>query len=143
MKVNNMRYLGLDLGTKTLGISVTDKTNTLVTPLDVLKFNSEDYKSTLPKIKELTEKYNIKLIVLGYPKNMDGSVGFAGKRSESYKELLEKEGYKVVLVDERLTTKTAIDLIHLNNDNVKNTKNKIDSIAASIILESYLKGLEK
>jgi len=70
---------------------------------------------------------------------MDGSIGFAGERSLKFKKLLEKENIVVELVDERLTTKSAEDIVHLNNSNVKNTKNKIDSIAACIILESYLK----
>jgi len=134
-----MRYLGLDLGTKTLGISITDKTNTLVSPLKVLKFKFEDYNSIIVEVKKIIEEYNIKLVVLGLPKNMDGSIGFAGNRSLNFKKLLENENISVELVDERLTTKSAEDLIHLNNDNIKNTKNKIDSIAACIILESYLK----
>ena len=134
-----MRYLGLDLGTKSLGISITDKTNILVSPLKVLKFKFEDYDSIINEVKNIVSEYNIKLVVLGLPKNMDGSIGFAGKRSLEFKEKLEKKGINVELVDERLTTKSAEDIIHLNNENVKNTKNKIDSIAACIILESYLK----
>lgn len=134
-----MRYLGLDLGTKTLGISITDKTNTLVSPLKVLKFKFEDYSSIIEDVKKIITDYDIKLVVLGLPKNMDGSIGFAGNRSLNFKEMLEKEGIQVELVDERLTTKSAEDIVHLNNDNVKKTKNKIDSIAACIILESYLK----
>ncbi|MBE6156881.1 MAG: Holliday junction resolvase RuvX [Firmicutes bacterium] len=134
-----MRYLGLDLGTKTLGVSISDKTNTLVSPLKVLRFQFENYSAVLNEVKKIISDYNIKLVVLGIPKNMDGSVGFAGERSLKFKELLELENIKVELVDERLTTKTAEDIIHLNNENVKNTKNKIDSIAACVILESYLK----
>ena len=134
-----MRYLGLDLGTKSLGISITDKTNILVSPLKVLKFKFEDYDSVIDEVKNIVSEYDIKLVALGLPKNMDGSIGFAGKRSLRFKEKLEQEGIRVELVDERLTTKSAEDIIHLNNDNVKNTKNKIDSIAACIILESYLK----
>jgi len=134
-----MRYLGLDLGTKTLGISITDKTNTLVTPLKVIRFEFEKYDTIIDEVKNIISEYDIKLVVLGLPKNMDGSIGFAGERSLNFKKLLEKENIKVELVDERLTTKSAIDIVHLNNGNEKNTKNKIDSIAACIILESYLK----
>jgi len=134
-----MRYLGLDLGTKTLGVSITDKTNILVSPLKVIKFKFEDYASVINELKEIISEYDIKLVVLGLPKNMDGTIGFAGNRSLQFKELLESENIKVELVDERLTTKSAEDIIHLNNDNVKNTKSKIDSIAACIILETYLK----
>ncbi len=133
-----MRYLGLDLGTKTLGVSITDKTNTLVSPLDVLRFSFEDYESVIPRLLEIIKKYDISLVVLGLPKNMDGSIGFAGKRSENFKKLLENNNIKVELVDERLTTKVAEGIIHNNNENVKNTKKEIDGIAASVILESYL-----
>ncbi len=134
-----MRFLGLDLGTKTLGISMTDKTNTLVSPFKVINFKKEDYEYLVPIVKELINDYNIETVVLGLPKNMDGSIGFAGERSLKFKDLLEKENIKVELEDERLTTKSAEDIVHINNDNVKNTKGKIDSIAASIILESYLR----
>jgi len=134
-----MRYLGLDLGTKTLGISITDKTNTLVTPLKVIRFEFEKYDTIIDEVKNIISEYDIKLVVLGLPKNMDGSIGFAGERSLNFKKIIKKENIKVELVDERLTTKSAIDIVHLNNGNEKNTKNKIDSIAACIILESYLK----
>lgn len=137
-----MRYLGLDLGTKTLGISMTDKTNTLVSPYKVLRFNTEDYESILDEVKNIIKEYDIGKVVLGLPKNMDGSIGFAGNRSLHFKELLENINIDVELVDERLTTIMAEGIVHQNNENVKNTKKKIDSIAASIILESYLKGLK-
>ena len=137
-----MRYLGLDLGTKTLGISMTDKTNTLVSPYKVLRFKSEDYESVISEIKNIIEEYDIGKVILGLPKNMDGSIGFAGNRSLRFKELLGSVNIDVILVDERLTTVMAEGIVHQNNENVKNTKKKIDSIAASIILESYLKGLK-
>lgn len=134
-----MRYLGLDLGTKTLGISITDKTNTLVSPLKVLRFKFEDYSSIILEVKQIINEYNISLVVLGLPINMDGSTGFAGERSLNFKKMLEDEGIHVELIDERMTTIMAENIIHSNNENIKNTKNKIDSIAACLILESYLK----
>lgn len=137
-----MRYLGLDLGTKTLGISITDKTNTLVRPLKVIRFKSEEYESILDELKNIIKENDISKVILGLPKNMDGTVGFAGERSLKFKDLLENNNIEVELIDERLTTIMAEDIVHMNNDNVKNTKKKIDSIAASIILESYLKGLK-
>lgn len=137
-----MRYLGLDLGTKTLGISMTDKTNTLVSPYKVIRFKSEDYESVIEELKEIIKKYDISKIALGFPKNMDGSIGFAGNRSLKFKELLHNNGIEVELIDERLTTVMAEGIVHQNNDTVKNTKKKIDSIAASLILESFLKGLK-
>ena len=138
-----MRYLGLDLGTTTLGISISDKTNTLVSPLKVIKFSFEDYASVIGELKEIINNYNITEVVLGLPKNMDGSMGFASKRSLDFKELLEKNNISVILEDERLTTKLSENIIHSNNENIKNTKNKIDAIAACLILESYLKRVNK
>lgn len=137
-----MRYLGLDLGIKTLGISMTDKTNTLVSPFKVLRFQSEDYESIISELQSIIKEYNISKVILGLPKNMDGTIGFAGNRSIKFKELLENVNIDVELVDERLTTVMAEGIVHQNNDNVRNTKKKIDSIAASLILESYLKGLK-
>jgi len=90
-----MRYLGLDLGTKTLGISITDKTNTLVTPLKVIRFEFEKYDTIIDEVKNIISEYDIKLVVLGLPKNMDGSIGFAGERSLNFKKLLEKKILKL------------------------------------------------
>lgn len=138
-----MRYLGLDLGTKTLGVSITDKTGLITRELPVIRFNFEDYDSALTQAKEVIDEYNISEVVLGLPKNMDGSLGFASERSLKFKELLESTGVIVHLVDERLTTKSAIDMMHEINKTEKNSKNIIDSVSASIILESYLKSIKK
>lgn len=137
-----MRYLGFDLGIKSLGISMSDKTNTLVSPFKVINFKREEYESIIPEIKEIINKYGITKVILGLPKNMNGSIGFAGERSLKFKELLEKNNIEVELIDERLTTKEAENIIHSNAENIKNTKHKIDAIAASLILESYLRKWE-
>lgn len=134
-----MRYLGLDLGTKSLGISISDRTNTLASPLTVLKFNFEDYKTCLQDLLKIIDDNNIDTVILGLPKNIDGSIGFAGERSLKFKDMLEENNIKVILEDERFTTKISEDIIHMNGKNVKNTKDKIDAIAASVILESFLK----
>ena len=133
-----MRYLGLDLGTKTLGVSISDKTGLFVKPFTVIKFDFEDYKCALKDVLKIINDEDIDLVVLGLPKNMDGTIGFAGKRSLNFKKMLEDNNIKVELIDERLTTKMAENIIHNNLDNVKSAKNKIDAIAASIILETYL-----
>lgn len=138
-----MRYLGLDLGTKTLGVSITDKTGLITRELPVIRFDFEDYDSALIQAKEVIDEYNISEVVLGLPKNMDGTLGFASERSLKFKELLENTGVIVHLVDERLTTKSAIDMMHEINKTEKNSKNIIDSVSASIILESYLKSIKK
>lgn len=138
-----MRYLGFDLGTKTLGVSVSDKTNTITRELPVIRFDFEDYDKALLEAKKVIDEYNITEVVLGLPKNMDGSLGFAAKRSLKFKELLENTGVVVHLVDERLTTKSALDILHNVNKTEKTSKNIIDSVSASIILESYLKSIKR
>ena len=134
-----MRYLGLDLGIKSLGIAVSDKTNSMATPLKVINFAREDYEDALREVMKVINEYGITKVVLGLPKNMDGSVGFAGNRSLNFKKMLEDKSIEVILIDERLTTVSALNIIHENNEHVKETKHKIDAIAASIILESYLR----
>ena len=112
-----MRYLGLDLGTTTLGVAISDKTNTLATPLELIKFARENYEEALDKLLKIVSEYNIKEVVLGLPKNMDNSLGFASNRSLNFKSMLEDKGLVVHLEDERLTTVEAIGI--LKNNNVK------------------------
>ena len=134
-----MRYLGLDLGTTTLGIAITDKTNTLVTPLKLIKFKREDYESILVELNNIIDEKHITDIVLGLPKNMDNSLGFAAQRSLKFEELLRKEGLRIHLEDERLTTVEALNILKSNgNKNIKE-KEKTDILSAVLILESYLK----
>ena len=134
-----MRYLGLDLGTKSLGISITDKTNSFAFPYGVIKFKFEDYDEALEELKKVILKEDISHIVLGLPKNMDGTLGFAAQRSLKFKEMLLKLDLIVILEDERLTTMESLNIVHQNGKTEKDTKNKIDAISAAIILESYLK----
>lgn len=137
-----MRYMGLDLGTTTLGIAVADKTNTIATPLKVLKFPKEEYEKVLPELEKLINEYKISDIVLGLPKNMDGSLGFAADRSINFSKLLEKYEVSVHLYDERLTTVEAMNILKsTGNRNIKQ-KNIIDAVSANIILESYIRGLK-
>ena len=72
-----MRYLGLDLGTKTLGISVSDKTNTIASPLKTIRFKENDFESVIPELKSIVLEKGITDFVLGLPKNMNNSLGFA------------------------------------------------------------------
>ena len=85
-----MRYLGLDLGTKTLGMAITDKTCTIASFLKVVRFNKEDYEIALKETKKVVLEYNITKIILGLPTNMNNSEGFASSRSILFKEKLEK-----------------------------------------------------
>lgn len=134
-----MRYLGLDLGTTSLGVAISDKTNTLVSPLTLIKFKKEDYNNALNKLMEIIKDKNISKVVLGLPKNMDNSLGFAAQRSLNFKKILESENVEVILEDERLTTVEAINIMKNNGLKRINEQNKTDVLSAVLILESYLK----
>ena len=133
-----MRYLGLDLGTTSLGVAISDKTNTLVSPLTLIKFKKEDYNDALNKLMEIIKDKNISKAVLGLPKNMDNSLGFAAQRSLNFKKILESENVEVILEDERLTTVEAINIMKNNGLKRINEQNKTDVLSAVLILESYL-----
>ncbi|MEG1892558.1 MAG: Holliday junction resolvase RuvX [Bacilli bacterium] len=138
-----MRVLGLDLGTCTLGVSISDRTNTIATPLKVIRFQKEDYDFAFNEVKKLVNEQDITDIALGLPKNMDNSLGFAAKRSMDFKDLLDTLPIKVHLIDERLSSVEAFNILKTTgNKNIKN-KHVIDAVAANIILENYLRGIKK
>ena len=135
-----MRYLGLDLGTKTLGVAITDKTRTIARVLKVIHFKSEDYDTALKEVIKIVEEYNIKKIALGLPKNMNNSYGFASERSLKFKEKLEKLiDIPIILIDERLSTIEAENILLSADISREKRKKVIDGIAAEIILETLIK----
>lgn len=136
-----MRYLGLDLGTKTLGVAITDPSNTIIFPRGTVFFKKEDYADALEQIKSVIEKEKITDVAIGLPLNMDGSKGFASQRTLDFVPLLESIGVKVHLVDERLTSVEAEKILHGLNLKSKNFKGKVDAEAAALILESYLRSI--
>ncbi len=134
-----MRYLGLDLGTRTLGISLSDKTGTIASAYKTIRFEENDYDSLIPELKELIKEYQIETIVLGFPKNMNNTVGERGITTLSFKEKLERElNIKVVMQDERLSTVEATNYMIEADISRKKRKKKVDSLAANIILQTYL-----
>ena len=133
------RYLGLDLGTKTLGVSISDLTNTIANTLCVIRFDTDDYDATKNDLNKIIEDNNITDIVLGMPKNMNNSIGFRGEATLEYKKKLEDWfNINVVLQDERLTTVQAESYMIKADVSRKKRKEKIDSLAANIILQTYL-----
>lgn len=138
-----MRYLGLDLGSRTLGVAVSDKTGIIASNYSVIRHN-EEYDRLLDDVSSLVKELEIDAVVLGFPKNMDGSVGFKGELSIDFKEKLEKViNIPVYLQDERLTTKSATDMLIEGNVSRKNRKKVVDSVAATIILQTYLDRRDK
>ena len=133
------RYLGLDLGTKSLGVSISDLTNTIANTLCVIRFDTDDYDATKNDLNRIIEDNNITDIVLGMPKNMNNSIGFRGEATLEYKKKLEDWfNINVVLQDERLTTVQAESYMIKADVSRKKRKEKIDSLAANIILQTYL-----
>lgn len=133
-----MRYLGLDLGTKTLGVAVSDLTGTIATSLTILRHdNNHDY--LIEELKKIITEKNIETIVLGLPKNMNNTIGERGEMVLSFKEKLEKStSLPVILEDERLTTRVAENILITADVSRKKRKKVIDKMAANIILQSYL-----
>lgn len=134
-----MRYLGLDLGTKTLGISISDETLTIANSLTILRFNEDDYDSVYPELKKIIDEYDIKKMILGLPKNMNNTIGDRGLTTLAFKEkLLSWFHIDVEMQDERLTTVEATNYLLEADMSRRKRKKKIDKIAANIILQTYL-----
>lgn len=137
-----MSYIGLDLGTSSLGVAISDNNNILVSPLKLIKFAKENYEEAIAKLTPIILEYKPKAIILGLPKNMDNSMGFAAKRSLDFQKMLEKKGYKDILEEERHTTLEAINIMKNNGRKKINQQNKTDILSAVLILEGYLKRME-
>ena len=133
-----MKYLGLDLGSRTLGISVSDKTGLIASSYKTIRHN-EEYERLLDEVKKIVEELEIEGIVLGFPKNMNNTIGPKGELSLAFKERLEQIlTIPIYLEDERLTTKSATDMLIMGNVSRKNRKKVVDSVAATIILQTFL-----
>lgn len=138
-----MRYLGLDLGSRTLGVSISDPTGLIASSYTIIRHN-EEYDRLINDVKEIVLEKKVDEIVLGLPKNMNNTIGPKGELSYKFKEMLEKSiNIPVHLIDERLTTKQATDILISNDTSRKKRKKVIDSMAATIILQSYLDKKER
>ncbi len=132
-----MRYLGLDLGTKTLGISLSDNSLLIASTYKTINFNN--YEELLNELSKIIDEFNITKIILGLPKNMNNTYGDAAKRSIDFKEILEKNfNIEVILQDERLTTVEAHNIMIKGGLSRKKRKKYVDSLSANIILQNYL-----
>lgn len=134
-----MRYLGIDLGSKTIGLALSDETLTIATSYKTIFFNNEDYSSTIAKIKEVVEEFDIKKIIMGLPKNMNNTLGERALITLEYKKLLEENlNIEVIMMDERLTSVISNNVLIEADMSRKKRKKKVDSVAAQIILQDYL-----
>lgn len=134
-----MKYLGLDLGTRTLGLSISDLTHTIATTYKTIRYEEDDYEYLIQELKNIIEQEQIEKLVLGLPKNMNNTIGESAERCLNFKKLIEERlNIKVEMQDERLTTVEATNYMLEANISRKKRKKKIDSLAANIILQSYL-----
>ena len=139
-----MRILGLDFGSKTVGVAVCDPLGYTAQGVETIVRKEENkLRQTCQRIEALIKEYEITSIVLGYPKNMDDSIGERAQKTEEFKVMLERRtGLPVILWDERLTTVEADEILEESGVKKSERKKVIDKIAACIILQSYLNSLE-
>ena len=135
-----MRILGLDFGTKTVGVAVSDELLITAQGVEIIRRKAPTkLRQTLARIDELVGEYGVEKIVLGYPKNMNNTEGERCERTQEFKEMLEKRtGLEVVLWDERLTTVSADNAMMEMGIRRENRKEYVDEIAAIFILQGYL-----
>ena len=139
-----MRIIGLDFGSKTVGVAVSDELLITAQGIEIVRRKSENkLRQTLARIEELIKEYNVEKIVLGFPKNMNNSEGERCEKTLEFKEMLERRtGLTVELWDERLTTVAADNLMMEAGIRRENRKEYVDQIAASFILQGYLDYLQ-
>ena len=134
------KYLGLDLGSVTCGVAISDISGFLARNLTTIRFKEDDYETCLKEIDTICKNEKVVEIVLGMPKHMNGDVGIRGNISINFKDKLEKLGYKVYLQDERLSTVGAQNYMRSQNLNGKKQRTYKDEIAACLILQTFLDG---
>ena len=135
-----MRILGLDFGSKTTGVALSDDLLLTAQGVEIIRRKAPTkLRQTLARIEELCEQYGVERIVLGYPKNMNTTEGERCERTKEFKEMLERRtGLEVILWDERLTTVAADMSMMEMGIRRENRKEYVDEIAAILILQGYL-----
>lgn len=135
-----MRILGLDFGSKTVGVAVSDELLITAQGIEIVRRKSPSkLRQTLARIEELIAFYGVEKIVLGYPKNMNNTEGERCEMTKEFKEMLERRtGLEVILWDERLTTVAADRSMMETGIRRENRKEFVDEIAAIFILQGYL-----
>lgn len=137
-----MKYLGLDLGKKSLGIAISDRTGLIATFYKNIRY--EDENKLIEELLQIITKEEIEKIVLGYPKNMDNSEGFRAQETKDFMNKLQaKTDKEIILQDERLSTRMAESVLIGADISRKKRKKVIDGLSAVVILKSYLDRKEK
>ena len=134
-----MRYIGLDLGRRTCGVAISDPSGIIATAVDTIRFRENDLQKCLECVIIYIREKNAQKIVLGYPINMNGTLGPQSEYVLEFKKMLEEAlDLEVILYDERLTS-VEVNKIMISADLSRNKrKTKVDTLAATLILQSYL-----
>lgn len=136
-----IRILGIDYGDARVGLSLSDPMGITAQSLETL--NEKDMNRVIKHISSIIKEYKVDKVVIGMPKNMDGTIGFRGEKTIEFSERLKKKcNIEIVLWDERLTTISAERMLNEANVRGKKRKKAIDSIAATFILQNYLDSIQ-
>lgn len=140
-----IRIMGLDFGSKTVGVAVSDPLGITAQGIEIVRRTSENkLRKTLARIEELIQEYQVTEIVLGLPKNMNNTLGERAEKTIAFKEMLERRtGLPVVMWDERLTTVAADRTLIEAGVRRENRKEYVDMLAAVYILQGYLDSCER
>lgn len=135
-----MRIMGLDYGSVTVGVAVSDELLLTAQGVEVIRRKQENkLRQTLARIEALIAEYSVEKIVLGYPKNMNNTIGDRCEKSEDFKAMLERRtGLEVILFDERLSTVSAHNAMIEGNVRREKRYEVVDKVAATVILQNYL-----
>lgn len=141
--MRSMRIMGLDFGSKTVGVAISDPLGITAQGIEIVRRQSENkLRQTLARIEQLIAEYEVDTIVLGFPKNMNNTIGDRANKSLEFKESLERRtGLSVIMWDERLTTVEANRTLIEGNIRREDRKNYVDKLAAVFILQGYLDSL--
>ena len=140
-----IRILGLDFGSKTVGVAISDPLGLTAQGIEIIRREQENkLRKTLARIEALIAEYQVTEIVLGFPKNMNNTIGDRAEKSLAFKEMLERRtGLPVIMWDERLTTVSANRTLMESGVRRENRKEYVDMIAAVYILQGYLDSRER
>jgi putative holliday junction resolvase len=134
-----MRVMGLDVGSKTVGVAISDELGWTAQGLETLKINEEQNSFGYEQLGKIIQEYKVEKVVVGLPKNMNGTIGPRGEASQRFaKELESRFGISAILWDERLTTMAAERVLLEADVSRKKRKKVIDKMAAVMILQGYL-----
>ena len=138
-----MRIMGLDYGTKTVGVAISDALGLTAQGIETIQRKEENkLRKTLARIEALIQEYEVEKIVLGFPKHMNNDIGERAEKSLEFRDMLvRRTGVEVIMWDERLTTVEAERTLLESSVRRENRKQYIDKIAAVFILQGYLDSL--